>query len=214
MPTSAKGQREDEVEPQHLGSILAQNHPVDGGTPQATHLIGGAVTVPATHLIGGTVMVETGHTLHMTEGDHTLLTAGMNHIPLTMAGDHTHLTTADGIVQGPHTATEDAGHLLFRHTTAGTGTDLSPSHPVHLQGPEDGAIRAVYHHREATRAAIPQNPRDQQAILLRKGVKGNPRVADTLARVVIQGKATLIAAVRTPGLCPGSAQLDLRGVSS
>jgi hypothetical protein len=159
-------------------------------------------------------MVEAGHTLHMTEGDHTLLTAGMDHIPPTIGGGHTRLTTEAGIVQGLHTATEDGGHLLFRHTTAGAGIDLSPSHPVFLQGPEGGAIPAVYHHREATLAAIPQNRRDQRATLLRKGVEGNPHVADVLARGVIQGKATLIAAVRTPGLCLGSARLDLRGVSS
>jgi len=232
-------QREDEVEPQHLGSILAQNLHVDGGTPQATHLLEGTVTVPATRLIGGTVtvpaiggtvtvpathlnvtclillMVEAGHTLHMTEGDHTLPTAGMDLIPLTIGVDHTHLTTETDIVQGLHTATEDGGHLLFRHTTAGTGIDLSPSHPVFLQqGPESGAIPTVYRHREATLAAIPQNRRDQRATLLRKGVEGNPHVADILARGVVQGKATLIAAVHTPGPCLGSAQLDLRGVSS
>jgi len=92
-------------------------------------------------------MVEAGHTLHTTEGDHTLLTAGMDHIPPTIGGDHTHLTTEAGIVQGLHTATEDGGHLLFRYTTVGAGIDLSPSHPVFLQGPEGGAIPAVYHHR-------------------------------------------------------------------
>jgi hypothetical protein len=64
--------------------------------------------------------------------------------------DHTHLTTEAGIVQGLHIATEDGGHLLFCHTTAAGGIDLSPSHPVILQGPEGGAILAVYHHREAT----------------------------------------------------------------
>ena len=118
-------------------------------------------------------MVEAGHTLHMTEGDHTLLMAGMDHIPPTIGGDHTHLTTEAGIVQGLHIATEDGGHLLFRHTTAGAGIDLSPSHPVFLQGPEGGAIPAVYHHREATLAAIPQNRRDQRATP-KKGSRREP----------------------------------------
>lgn len=177
--------------------------------------------VPATRLIVTALillMVEARHTPHMAEGDHTPHMTGVDHThtPHMVSVDHTFLTTAAGIVQGLHTSTE-GGHRpmtdQFHHTTAGADTDLFPVHLVLLH-PEGGAIPAVYPHREATLAAIPQDRRGQQATLLREGVQRSPHIVDLLARGVVQGKATLTAAVRTPGLCLGSAQLDLRSVSS
>lgn len=175
--------------------------------------------VPATRLIvTGLIhlMVEASRTPHMAEGDHTPHTRGVDHTPHMVSVDHTLLTTAAGIVQGLHTSTEGGLRPMtdrFHHTTAGTDTDLSPVHLVLLH-PEGGVIPAVYPHREATLAAIPQGRRGQQATLLREGVERRPHIVDLLARGVVQRKATLTAAVRTPGLRLGSAQLDLRGVSS
>lgn len=41
-------QREDEVEPQHREGTLAANHRVEGGIPEAGHLLGETVTAHAT----------------------------------------------------------------------------------------------------------------------------------------------------------------------
>ena len=148
-------------------------------------------------------MTGEGRALPTTDGDHT---------PPMIAAGHTRLTTAAGTVQGLHIATGDVGHLPMTdplHPT-GAGIDLSPGHPVLLQGPEAGAIPAVYHHREATREAVPQCLKDQRATLQRKGVvERNAHAADLPARGVVQGKAILTAAVRTLGLSLGSAQLEL-----
>jgi hypothetical protein len=107
-------QKEDEVERQHLGSILVRNHHVDGGIPQATHLFGGTVTVHDIHLIVNSLI------LLIVDADRTPPMAGEDHAPPTTDGDHTHpmidaghtrLTTAAGTVQGLHIATGDVGHL-------------------------------------------------------------------------------------------------------
>lgn len=213
-------QREDEVEPQRLGSTLAQSHHVDGGIPQATHLFGGIVTIHVTLLIGGVVtvpatrLIASGRTPHTTEGGHTPPMTDVDHIPPLIVDGHTRLTMAAGIIQGLHTATEGGGHhhmtVLFHHTTAGADIDLSPGHLVLPQGREAGAIPAVCPHREAPRAAVPQSLKDQLAILQRKGmVRGNPHAADLLARGVVQGKATLTAAVLALDLSLGSVKFEL-----
>jgi len=189
---------------------------VDGGIPQATHLFGGTVAVHDIHLIAN------GLILLIVDADRTHPMTGEDRAPPTTDGDHTHpmsgaghtrLTTAAGTVQGHHIATGDVGHLPMTdplHPT-GAGIDLSPSHPVLLQGPEAGAIPAVYHHTEATLEAAPQCQKDQRATLQREGVvQRNTHAADLLARGVVQGKAILTAAVRTLGLSLGSAQLELQ----
>lgn len=145
--------------------------------------------------------------------DLILLIVDADHTPPMIAAGPTRLTTAVGTVQGLHTATEDGGHLPMtvplHHTTAGADTDLSPGHPVLLQGPEAGAIPAVYHHREAILEAVLLCQKDQRAILQRKViVEGNAHGADLLARGADQGKAILTAAALTPGLSRGSVQLE------
>ncbi|KAL6648397.1 hypothetical protein ACP70R_012621 [Stipagrostis hirtigluma subsp. patula] len=222
--TSTKGlQKEDVVVRRHLGNILAQNHHVDVGLPEATHLFGGTVTIHATHLIVNDLiplMVETDHTPHMIgedhtplmiEGDHTLPMTGADHTHPMIGVGHIHLTMAVGTAQDLHTvtataqdlhtATEDGGHIhmtvLYLHTTAGA-TDLFPDHQVLLQGPGDGAILAVCHLGGAILAAAPQNQKDQQALLPRKvTVGGNRHAAGLQASGVVQGKATHTAAVHT-----------------
>jgi hypothetical protein len=163
-----------------------------------------------------------GLILLIVDADRTPPMAGEDHAPPTTDGDHTHPmidaghtrhTTAAGTVQGLHIATGDVGHLPMTDPLHPTGADidLSPGHPVLLQGAEAGAIPAVYRQREATHEAAPQCQKDRRATLQRKGVvERNTHAADLLARGVVQGKAILIAAARTLGLSLESAQLELQ----
>jgi hypothetical protein len=208
-------QREDEVETQLLEGILALNHRVDGGIPQACHLLGETVTAHATRLTGRVLILPitegdraldmtggdhtlplTGHTLLATGADPTHLTTGADHtLPTTGVGHTTHLAMVIATARDLHTVTEGGGHIpmtvLFHHTTAGTI----------LHGTEDAAILAVCHRAGATHAAARQYQKNQGAVLRGKDTakKTNHRAAGRLARGAL-GKAMLTAAARTPGL--------------
>ena len=231
-------QREDEVEPQHLEGILAPNHHVEGGIPQAARLLGETV-------LGETVTV---HDTHLSENGLILLTAEGDHIPDMTGEDHTPPMKGDGPtlpVTGPTLLIAEGDHTLLTpgavhaHHMIGVGhthltmvittvqdlridTEDSGHVPMTVlshhtvgailqgtEGTEDGAILAVCHLRGATPAAVPQCQRDQGAVLRGKDMlEANHRAAGHLVRGVLE-KATLTVAARTRGLCPGTDQPEL-----
>uniref|UniRef100_A0ACD5WZM3 Uncharacterized protein n=3 Tax=Avena sativa TaxID=4498 RepID=A0ACD5WZM3_AVESA len=226
-------QREDEVETQLLEDILALNHRVDGGIPQACHLLGETVTAHATRLSGSVLILPTTEgdrtldmtggvpTLLMAEGDHTLPptghtlltkgadpthpTTGADHtLPTTGVGHTTHLAMVIATVRDLHTVTEGGGHIPMTVLFHPTTAGTI------LQGEKDAAILAVCHRAGATHAAARQYQKNQGAVLQGKDTtkKTIHRAAGRLARGVL-GKAMLTAAARTPGLSLGSAPAQL-----
>jgi len=190
---------------------------VEGGIPEAGHLLGETVTAHATRLSENVLILliaADDHTLVVTgvdhtppmEGDHTLLPTGGS-LPTTGVGP-THPTTGVGptrpamviaAVQDLHTVTGGGRApttVLFQHTTAG----------AILQGTEDGATLAAYRHTGATPAAAPLRQKNQGAVLRAKDMpKARHRAAGHLGRGVPE-KAMLTAAVHARGPSPGSAQ--------
>ncbi|EMS59082.1 Uncharacterized RNA-binding protein C25G10.01 [Triticum urartu] len=192
-------QSEDEVEPQHREGIWAPNHRVEGGIPEAGHLLGETVTAHATRLSENALILliaEDDHTLVVTGVDHTLLPTGRS-LPTTGEGPThrttgaclTHPTMVTATVQDLHTVTVGGGRapttVLFQHTTAG----------AILQGAEDGATLAAYRHAGATPAAAPRRQKNQGAVLRGKDApEARHRAAGHLGRGVPE-KAMLTAAV-------------------